>query len=512
MARYRAKEGDGVRLPIQGQAPPSLPAVTSPQGTPPPSADLSPLRIDRGERPARRGPRSRGRLGKVLGLLGLVAAIFLFRRPLLETVDRIRLPEVRAIRVERSHPAAAAAVQGTAANGYIVAARRAALSADTPGRIVEMNVEEGSVVEKGEIVARLYDEEYKAAFRRAEADVEAARSTEQRMAQELESSHADLGRLERAASAAESDVAEAEASLALARVDLGRARELVEGGAEPKSRLDAAQAAFDEAKARLASRTARRDEAISSVSVGEARTRVVAADLEVARAQVRVAEAARDQARATLDKTEIRAPFAGIVVLKDAEVGEVVSPNSQGGSNARGSVATMVDFESLEAQVEMPETNLAAAKLGAAARIYLDAYPAKPYAGRVDRIWPTANRQKGTVEIRVRFDRPDRDLRPEMGVRVVFLEGEAPLAGDGPASAPAAGTLAIPEGTLVASGGERGVFVLERDRVRFRSLSLGERRSGRVAVEGGLEEGERIVLDPPSTLEDGDRVRLRDQE
>jgi RND family efflux transporter MFP subunit len=486
--------------------------VTPTQGTNPPAADLSKLRIERSERPALRRRRRSPRLAPLAGLVLLLAAVVLFRRPLLEGIDRIRLPEVRTVLVERAHPAEAGAVAGTAANGYIVAARRAALSADTPGRIVEMNVEEGTVVEKGAVVARLYDEEYKAALRRAEADLAASQSSQARIAQELESTRAELARLERAAVAAESDVAEAQASLELARIELNRSRELVEGGAEARSRLDAAQAAHDEAVARRAARAARLDEARSAVSVGEKRVSVVEADLEVARAQVRVAEAARDEARATLDKTEIRAPFAGIVVLKDAEVGEVVSPNSQSGSNARGSVATMVDFDSLEAQVEMPETNLAAVRLGAPARVYLDAFPEKPYTGRVDRIWPTANRQKGTVEIRVQFDRPDRDLRPEMGVRVVFVrEGEA-AAEEGPSTLPAPRALLVPEGCVVSVGGKRGVFALERDRVLFRALDLGERRSGRVAVEAGLEEGERVVLDPPPSLEDGDRVRLRKEE
>jgi multidrug resistance efflux pump len=111
-------------------------------------------------------------------------------------------------------------------------------------------------------------------------------------------------------------------------------------------------------------------------------------------------------------------------VLKDAEVGEVVSPNVQGGSSARGSVVTMVDFASLEVQAEVPETSLAAVVVGRGASIYLDAFPEKAYAARVDRIWPTANRTKATVEVRVAFLERDERLRPEMGVRVVF-EAEA---------------------------------------------------------------------------------------
>jgi HlyD family secretion protein len=191
-------------------------------------------------------------------------------------------------------------------------------------------------------------------------------------------------------------------------------------------------------------------------------------------------------------------------VLKDAEVGEVVSPNSQG-AQSRGSVATMVDFQSLEVQVELPETSLAAVAVGAPASIFLDAWPGDVYPGRVLRIWPTANRQKASIEVRVGFDAIDERLRPEMGARVVFTRGEAES--QAPAG-PAAGSLLVPVGALVRLDGERGAFVLERDTVRFRPLKLGEERSGKVLVEAGLEDGDLIVLAPPPTLADGERVVL----
>jgi RND family efflux transporter MFP subunit len=219
-------------------------------------------------------------------------------------------------------------------------------------------------------------------------------------------------------------------------------------------------------------------------------------------ARVTVTEARRDQAAATLDKTIVRAPFDGVVVLKDAEVGEVVSPNSQG-AQSRGSVATMVDFQSLEVQVELPETSLAAVAVGAPASIFLDAWPGEAYAGRVLRIWPTANRQKASIEVRVGFDAIDQRLRPEMGARVVFTrEGASATEPAGPAE----GSLLVPTSALVRSDGAHGAFVLERNTVRFRALTLGEERGGKVLVEAGLEDGELIVLAPPPSLADGERV------
>ena len=165
----------------------------------------------------------------------------------------------------------------------------------------------------------------------------------------------------------------------------------------------------------------------------------------------------------------------------------------------------MVDFGSLEVQAEVPETTLSAVTIGAPTRIYLDAFPKSPYEGRVSRIWPTANRSKATVEVRVTFAELDENLRPEMGVRVVFLDEEPD-----PAEAEQAATepvVLVPRDAVLKVDGREGVFLLERDTVRFRALGLGASSGSRVAVEEGLEGGEEVVLDPPASLRDGDRVR-----
>jgi RND family efflux transporter MFP subunit len=182
-------------------------------------------------------------------------------------------------------------------------------------------------------------------------------------------------------------------------------------------------------------------------------------------------------------------------------VGEVVSPNAQGG-NSRGAVVTMVDFASLEAQVELPERSLSQVKKGAPARVFLDAYPEHGYEGAVDRIWPTANRQKGTVEMRVKLDAPDDRLRPEMGVRVVFLDPGASVE-----TAPQEPVVLVPESAVARIDGRTGVFELDRDVVRWREIELGARRGPRFVVKQGLTGGERLVDAPPAGLEDGARVR-----
>ena len=464
-------------------------------------SDLDALKIDRSKstRPRR---RRGGSWGWLVALALLVGAAWLFRGPLMSKLDALRLPKVTTVRVTRSSSLASTAVSGTAANGYIVARTRAALSADTPGRIVELNVKEGSVVKAGDVVARLYSLEYEADVRRAEADVASSRVAIESARAQRDVSEAEIARLESLVQAAQSAEQEAAARVDLAAKQLVRAERLVETSVQSQQLLDEAQA--EDQRARAARASAASNVEAAQRAVAGARSSLAAADVLVreAEARVPVAEAVLDGARATLAKTEVKAPFDGIVVLKDAEVGEVVSPNSLGG-NSRGSVITMVDFASLEVQVEVPETSLAAVAIDAPVMIYLDAFPQTPYTGRVDRIWPTANRQKATVEVRARFEAPDEQLRPEMGVRVVFTDAAAPtkLEADEP-------SILISTDHVVRVDGADGVFMLERDVVHWRPVRLGAERSGRVVVESGLESGDQIVASPPVSLSDGDRVQL----
>lgn len=410
--------------------------------------DLHDLRI---ERPAGRGGGS-GSSSLVLGVLALAGGLWWFgtsggatppargaaaKGPARPGASGSR--EAPAARpgqgpAPTSPPVPAPAPSGMSANGYVVAARRAALSADAPGRVVEMRVEEGARVEAGEVVARLYSDELEAAVQAALARLEAARAAADaaraavtRARTQRATAAAEVQRLEAAATAVERGLEVEREALALARLEASRVEALAARAAAEQRELDRVQSQRAAARARLEAHQARVTEAQAATALARARTReadaaIDAAHAEAARAeaQVRAAEADLAQARARLSKTEVRAPFAGVVVLKDAEVGEVVSPNVSGGSSSRGSLVTLVDPASLEAQIEVPETNLGAVRLGGAVALYLDAAPARAYPGKVSRIWPTADRQKGTVEVRIQFLRRDDLLRQDMGLRAVF--------------------------------------------------------------------------------------------
>lgn len=466
------------------------------------SPDLAALKIDRSRgRYQQAGP---SRAPWVVGGLLVLAVAWFFVGGSGEAVPG-GVPEVR-VRTLPFPPSAASRVRGMAANGHVVAARRAALSADTPGRIVELNVTEGSRVEAGEVVARLYAEEYAAARDRARAE-EAAAAADLALARvEVRAAEAELARLRAAAAAAAAEVAALEATLDLARKEHARIQGLVARGAAVARERDQATGTLATATARLdAGQNVAREAAAARdagvVGTDRARARVVLAEAQLARARAGAAQAA-----ATLEKTAVRAPFAGVVVLKDAEVGEVVSPNVTGGTSSRGAIVTLVDPASLEVQCEVPETSLKDVRVGGAVRVFLDARPDEARPGVVSRVWPTANRQKATVEVRVRFAEPGDDLRPDMGVRAVFLEEDAPAGGE----APPAPRPRIPEAAVVRRDGGRGVFVLEGDRARYRPVEVGPPDRGAIEIESGLEPGTRYLLAPPEGLRDGDRVRVKE--
>ena len=470
--------------------------------------DLQSLQIDRSA--AAKSPRRRRgspwpfRLG-LLAVLGGLAWLFL--PSLSQFADQVRLPAVQTVVISAPAPAAAAATSGTAANGYVVAARRAALSSDVPGRIVELLVKEGSIVKKGDVVARLYSDEFAAALARAKAEHTVAASSVERAEAARKAADAEEKQAHETVESQQQLLREAEAQAAFTDAEKKRAEDLLSQGIGSPRDVERTVSESSMARARIHSLEAVLRRAQSATTTAQLRVQVAHADQKVAGAQLLAADAAMQQAQAALDKTNVKAPFDGIVVLKDAEVGEVVSPNVQGGSNARGAVCTMVDFASLEVQANVPETALASVKLGGPCAVFLDAEPDRKLTGKVDRIWPTADRQKATVEVRVQLLETSPALRPEMGVRIVFLAETQPQA-ETPNGSKAPAVLLVPENALVESGGSITVFVVERDLVRAQNVRIGERKSGRAAVENGLRAGQRIVIDPPASLRDGDRIRL----
>lgn len=429
--------------------------------------DLQRLKIDR----SAAAPRRSSALPWVLVALLLAAGAVGWRQGWFGAGGG--LPAVEVARVQRL--GGAAAQSGISANGYVVARTQAALSTDVQGRLVELPVEEGDRVRQGDLIARLDTRQLEAALARnranalaAEADLARARDEQVRLAHEEE---------------------RARAALQWAEDELARATSLVASGDERGAVLQQARSA--------------RDQARSGADAAATAVRAQTAAIHGAEAAQDAAVAAMREVEVMIEKSSVRAPFDGVITRKNAEIGEVVSAIGATGPNARGAVATLVDFSTLEVQVELAQTSLGAARTGAAVLIYLDAFPEQAYRGRVRQIWPTADRVKATVELRCEFLERDERILPEMGVRVVFPPEEA--------SAEAKPVEILLPHRALARGGESAVFLFRGEAAERRAITIAEERAdGTVRVAAGLEGGELVILDPPADLLDGARVRRKE--
>jgi RND family efflux transporter MFP subunit len=333
------------------------------------------------------------------------------------------------------------------ASGYVTPRRRATIAAKITGRVNQIFAEEGMHVQAGQVLALLDDADARARLASAEAD-----------------------RIATAATLGDLRVNIANAERELWRMDTLRARDLVS-----QQDRDQARMAVDSLRARIA----------------------------LASAQVSAAEARVQVAQQDLDNCTVRAPFAGIVVSKDAQVGEMVSPISAGGGFTRTGIATIVDMDSLEIEVDVNESYIARVKPGQPATAVLDAYPDWQIPAQVRTVIPTADRQKATVKVRVAFDRLDPRILPDMGVKVTFLGDEVSHPAD------AGSRVRVPRQALRMEGGSPAVFVYHDGRVERRAVRLGQARGDEQEVIAGVSEGEQVVITPLEKLRDGQRAQLR---
>lgn len=333
------------------------------------------------------------------------------------------------------------------ATGYVTARREATVSSKITGKLADVLIEEGDHVQEGQVLARLDDTDEKARMELAQAQMAAAK--------------AQLGALE--------------TRFRQAQRDLKRQQELSTRG------LTATQALED------------------------ARTQVesLSAQLQAQRMQIGVAEAQWHITQVNYNNTVIRAPFSGVVIAKAAQPGEIVSPMSAGGGFTRTGICTIVDMDSLEIEVDVNEAYINRVKPHQPVAAVLDAYPDWKIPAEVIAIIPTADRSKATVRVRIALKQKDPRIVPDMGVRVSFLQ-EQP---QNP-SATRRGVL-IPATAIVQRNGDSIVFVVDGDRARRRDVTPGQSYGELRLIDSGLQNGERVVRDPPAELVDGMRVKIR---
>jgi RND family efflux transporter MFP subunit len=333
------------------------------------------------------------------------------------------------------------------ASGYVVARRQATVASKITGKMVELDIEEGDRVKEGQVIARLDDSNVRAALAAAHAQLDFAKA----------------------------GLAETEVNLANAHRDFDRQTSLVKGHFVSQAALDNSKTSMDALTAQLATQRS---------------------NIEVAQRNVEVADR-------NLADTIVRAPFTGIVTVKAAQPGEIVSPLSAGGGFTRTGIGTIVDMDSLEIQVDVNENFINRVEPAQKVTAKLNAYPDWQIPGHVIAIIPTADRSKGTVTVRIALDQKDPRILPEMGVRVSFL---ASSPGEGDAK-PVPG-LSLPSDAVQVSGSVGVVYVVHDSTVERRAVKLGASSSNQVTVLSGLQPGERVAIGDFARLKDGVKVRI----
>lgn len=415
---------------------------------------LEALRLDEDE-----GPPRRTAWWGVLALV-LVAAVAVVAWRALAGPGA---PDVAVVQASVRAPVANGGAPMLTVSGYVVARRKAVVSAKIQGRLSELRVEEGSRVREGEVIARLESADYEAALGRARARVESIRAQMQSADARVERALADLAENERQERQA--------ARLVDERVVATDTLEVA------RSRVAIARAAVSQARAERAQ---------------------MDAELIQSQADVRFAEA-------QLQNTVIRAPFDGTVVRKMAEVGESVAPIPPGVniSTSSGAVVALADLQTLEAEVDVAEANVARLRDEQPAEVVVEAFPDRRYRAVLRQVIPTADRTQATVMVKVTILDRDELLKPEMSARVTFLEHIAEGKTD------ATPVVLAPQSAIVTRGGQTSVFVVEGEMVRARRVEVGSAQQGQAVIKSGLAGRETLVDRPDATLADGMRVRVR---
>ena len=407
-----------------------------------PAADLSSLKIHD-------SARTKGAAGRVLAYISaVIGALVLLGGGVLALRGRKPQVEVTTAR------AAGGSDQVTALNasGYVTPRRRATVAAKITGRVTGVFFDEGNNVKEGQLLTTLDDSDVQKSLLAARADKESAAA----------------------------GIADQQVQLRLAEIQLRRTQGLVDAKVQTEEALDNAKATVDSLKAKIA----------------------------LTRQQILGAEARIAEAQQAVDNCTIRAPFAGRIVSKDAQIGEMVSPISAGGGFTRTGIATIVDMKSNEIEVDVNEAYIAKVKERQKVEAKLDAYPEEKdkYFAHVRTVIPSADRQKATVKVRISFDKLDDKILPDMGVKVAFLEDEAPKKKDSNAVVAKA---IIPLSAVHKEGDSRYVLLVKNEAVERRGVTLGTERGTDVDVLAGVNPGDSIVVKGPETLKDGQGVEIK---
>jgi HlyD family secretion protein len=442
-------------------------------------AELQNLRIDRSKK---RQQPSRWAFRWILGgviLFLLLGAWRLWTR---------KANAATAVEVGRVQTVGAAnAPQGIVLNatGYIVAAHKIEVAAKVIGKVKWIGVDKGDRVHEGQVLVRLEDDEYQAQLQQAKG--------------QLATLHAKLdeavhgSRPEEIAQAL-ANLNSCKADLENARVSFERARSQAGEGLTPKQSLDDAQARYDGAIHKVNAL----EKAYELVKLGPRQE-----EIDSLRGQVEQAKGALAYAETKLANTVIVAPVTGTILERAVEKGEFVTTSFVGDRGAKGYVVSLADLNDLEVELDISQNDFARLHSGQHGTVTTDAFPDRKYDGFIKEISPEANRQKATVQIKVKVAKPDDYLRPEMNASVAFLSDQKPLQAG--ANDPPVPIVLIPSSAVR----DNAVFVVLDGKALRRAVKIGATAGTSVRVDQGLIGGEDLITNPPAGLKDGDRVKQK---
>jgi RND family efflux transporter MFP subunit len=389
--------------------------------------------------------RKRSGMGKFLGIFAAILGLIVIAAAVVFAF-RSKKPIVETATAEQATVGSRPALLN--ASGYVTPRRRATVAAKITGRVIGVYFDEGLHVKDGQVLAKLDDSDVVRALTSAVADRDSSKAA----------------------------IRDYQVQLKNAEIELVRAQKLLAQGVSSQENMDTATMNADSLRAKMA----------------------------LAQAQVQTFDARIAEAQQAVDNTVIRAPFDGIIVSKDAQVGEMVSPISAGGGFTRTGIATLVDMNSNEIEVDVNESYIARVVTDMPVTAVLDAYPDWQIPSKVRTVIPTADRQKATVKVRISFLKLDPKILPDMGVKVTFL-GEAPKE-DSKNAPPAA---LVSSDAIRDDGGKSIVYLIKDGKLERRAVTTGNARGPETEILAGLHPGDVVVTKSPSPLKDGEEVEVK---
>ena len=441
---------------------------------------LRSLKIDRGPAPV---PTANNRSPKLL-LLGVAVVLALAALGYIFLFSSTKTISAAPVRVETGTASSGESV--LSASGYVVAHHKIAVGAKVMGRVAWIGVEKGNTVQEGQILVRLEDSEFRAQVNQAQANLAAAQARLDRL---RTGSRPEEKLKDKAA------VLQAEANLKNAEAEYQRAESLYRSGVASKAEFDRALAQRDSEVAQV--QAARQSSAMTDIGPRKE-------EIRAAEAEVNQMKAALDYANTQLAATEIKAPVSGTVLERIVERGEMVSPSAFGGSGARTSVVDLADLTDLQVELDISQTDFARLKPNQRAEIIPEAYPNLRFTGFIEEIAPEANRAKSTVQVKVKVENPNEQLRPEMNARVNFLSEKVASSGNQQVA-----RVLVPKTAVVKADNSSHVFVIKGNKVEQRTIRTGEESGDAYVVLDGLSGNETVAIAGVDKLRDGDRVKVQ---